>query len=128
MLIPPAPPPPSKAVGVDALGMTMRFGSFTALDNVSISIPAGSFHALLGENGAGKSTLVKCIMGFYHATSGSLSVGGREAAIASPRDASRTSPFAATQMPAWVAWSDGRGKGVRTTPQALAGVERKDNL
>nr|WP_246454172.1 ABC transporter ATP-binding protein [Rhizobium soli] len=67
--------------------MTMRFGAFTALDDVSISVPAGSFHALLGENGAGKSTLVKCIMGFYHATSGSLSVDGREVAIASPRDA-----------------------------------------
>nr|WP_304655105.1 ABC transporter ATP-binding protein [Neorhizobium galegae] len=67
--------------------MTMRFGSFTALDNVSISVPAGSFHALLGENGAGKSTLVKCIMGFYHATSGSLSVDGREVSVASPKDA-----------------------------------------
>nr|WP_206116655.1 ABC transporter ATP-binding protein [Rhizobium laguerreae] len=67
--------------------MAMRFGSFTALDNVSIAVPAGSFHALLGENGAGKSTLVKCIMGFYHATSGSLSVDGREVAVASPKDA-----------------------------------------
>lgn len=80
-------PQTGKAVGIETLGMTMRFGSFTALDDVSISIPAGSFHALLGENGAGKSTLVKCIMGFYHATAGSLSVEGREVEIASPRDA-----------------------------------------
>ncbi|MBP2447747.1 ABC transporter ATP-binding protein [Rhizobium leguminosarum] len=80
-------PKAGKAIGIDTLGMTMRFGSFTALDNVSIAVPAGSFHALLGENGAGKSTLVKCIMGFYHATSGSLSVDGREVAIGSPKDA-----------------------------------------
>ena len=80
-------PRSGKAVGVDTLDMTMRFGSFTALDHVSINIAAGSFHALLGENGAGKSTLVKCIMGFYHATSGSLSVDGREVSIASPKDA-----------------------------------------
>ncbi|KAB1087139.1 ABC transporter ATP-binding protein [Neorhizobium galegae] len=80
-------PQTGKAVGIETLGMTMRFGSFTALDNVSISVPAGSFHALLGENGAGKSTLVKCIMGFYHATSGSLSVDGREVSVASPKDA-----------------------------------------
>ncbi|MCJ9752209.1 ABC transporter ATP-binding protein [Neorhizobium sp. BETTINA12A] len=80
-------PQAGKAVGIETLGMTMRFGSFTALDNVSISVPAGSFHALLGENGAGKSTLVKCIMGFYHATSGSLSVDGREVSVASPKDA-----------------------------------------
>jgi ABC-type glutathione transport system ATPase component len=53
--------------------MTMRFGAFTALDDVSIRIEPGTFHALLGENGAGKSTLVKCMMGFYHATSGRCS-------------------------------------------------------
>jgi simple sugar transport system ATP-binding protein len=80
-------PPRGKAVGIQTLGMTMRFGSFTALDHVSIDVPAGSFHALLGENGAGKSTLVKCIMGFYHQTSGSLSVEGREVAVGSPKDA-----------------------------------------
>jgi simple sugar transport system ATP-binding protein len=80
-------PQAGKAVGIQTIGMTMRFGGFTALDNVSVDIPAGTFHALLGENGAGKSTLVKCIMGFYHQTSGSLSVDGREVAVASPRDA-----------------------------------------
>lgn len=80
-------PARGKAVGIQTHDMTMRFGSFTALDHVSIDVPAGSFHALLGENGAGKSTLVKCIMGFYHQTSGSLSVGDREVAIGSPKDA-----------------------------------------
>ena len=80
-------PQAGKAVGIETLGMTMRFGSFTALDHVSVNIPAGTFHALLGENGAGKSTLVKCIMGFYHQTSGSLSVDGREVAVTSPKDA-----------------------------------------
>jgi ABC-type uncharacterized transport system ATPase subunit len=80
-------PQAGKAVGIQTIGMTMRFGGFTALDNVSVDIPAGTFHALLGENGAGKSTLVKCIMGFYHQTSGSLSVDGREVAVGSPKDA-----------------------------------------
>lgn len=75
------------ALEVSTFGMTMRFGGFTALDDVSIHIAPGSFHALLGENGAGKSTLVKCMMGFYHATSGQMTVGGREAKIADPRDA-----------------------------------------
>ncbi|MGG6897629.1 ABC transporter ATP-binding protein [Rhizobium sp. BR 315] len=80
-------PQAGKAVGIETHEMTMRFGSFTALDHVSVSIPAGTFHALLGENGAGKSTLVKCLMGFYHQTSGSLSVDGHEVAVASPKDA-----------------------------------------
>ncbi len=75
------------ALGVETVGMTMRFGGFTALDNVSIGIAPGSFHALLGENGAGKSTLVKCMMGFYHATSGQMMVGGREVEVPDPRTA-----------------------------------------
>ena len=80
-------PLPSGAFGVDAIAMTMRFGDFTALDQVELKVRPGSFHALLGENGAGKSTLVKCIMGYYRPTEGAVLVGGREQAIANPRDA-----------------------------------------
>jgi simple sugar transport system ATP-binding protein len=75
------------AIGVETLHMTMRFGGFTALDDCSIKIAPGSFHALLGENGAGKSTLVKCMMGFYHAVSGEMLVDGREARITDPKAA-----------------------------------------
>ena len=72
---------------LQTIGMTKVFGAFTALDDVSIDVKAGSFHALLGENGAGKSTLVKCIMGFYNATRGSVLLDGQEKSIRSPRDA-----------------------------------------
>jgi ABC-type uncharacterized transport system ATPase subunit len=75
------------ALGVETVGMTMRFGAFTALDHVSIGVEPGSFHALLGENGAGKSTLVKCMMGFYHATDGQMMVDGREVAVPDPKAA-----------------------------------------
>lgn len=87
MIIPPPPPATDKAVEVETIGMTMRFGAFTALDDVSIKVAAGSFHALLGENGAGKSTLVKCVMGFYHPSAGQIMVDRHEVSIASPRDA-----------------------------------------
>src|SRR3954447_15210442 len=80
-------PLPSGPLGVDAIAMTMRFGNFTALDSVELKVRPGSFHALLGENGAGKSTLVKCIMGYYHPTEGEIMVGGRQQAIANPKDA-----------------------------------------
>ncbi|SLN15396.1 ABC transporter ATP-binding protein [Roseisalinus antarcticus] len=78
---------PRGAITVEAVHMTMKFGDFTALDDVSIKIRAGSFHALLGENGAGKSTLVKCIMGFYHATSGEMLVEGFDAQMTDPKAA-----------------------------------------
>ena len=58
--------------------MTKIFGPLVALDDVSIKVEAGSFHALLGENGAGKSTLVKCIMGFYYADKGAVLLDGKE--------------------------------------------------
>lgn len=67
--------------------MTKRFGTLTALDNVSMHLKPGTFHALLGENGAGKSTLVKCIMGFYTPTSGEVLIDNQLRSIASPRDA-----------------------------------------
>jgi general nucleoside transport system ATP-binding protein len=76
-----------KSPGVEAVAMTMRFGDFTALDNVELKVRPGTFHALLGENGAGKSTLVKCIMGYYHPTAGDVLVGGREQVIANPKQA-----------------------------------------
>ena len=80
---------PGGAVGVEAVGMTMRFGDFAALDKVTLNVRPGTFHALLGENGAGKSTLVKCIMGFYHATEGGLLIDGHEENVRDPVDAQR---------------------------------------
>ena len=83
-------PPPQEHTGaarVEMLNFSKRFGALQALDDVSMTVEAGSFHALLGENGAGKSTLVKALIGFYSADTGSVMVDGREQAIHSPRDA-----------------------------------------
>jgi general nucleoside transport system ATP-binding protein len=78
---------PSSTFGVEALGMTKRFGEFTALDAVTFKVVAGTFHALLGENGAGKSTLVKCIMGYYQPDAGEVLVNDRKEFISNPRTA-----------------------------------------
>jgi simple sugar transport system ATP-binding protein len=71
---------------VEFIGATKRFGTLTALDNVSIKVQPGSVHALLGENGAGKSTLVKCLVGFYSADGGQITYDDREVAIRNPHD------------------------------------------
>ena len=81
--------PVPQALGLAASGLTKRFGSFTALEDVSLDVAPGSVHALLGENGAGKSTLVKCIMGYYAADAGEVRIDGAPATIANPKDAHR---------------------------------------
>jgi len=72
------------ALALATYQLTKRFGAFTALDQVSLTVAPGTVHALLGENGAGKSTLVKCIVGYQRADDGSVLIDGREHDIASP--------------------------------------------
>ena len=80
-------PPLGAAPILEAAGVTKIFSGVTVLHDVSLKLPAGTVHALLGENGAGKSTLVKCIMGYYRADGGTVMVRGNPARIRSPRDA-----------------------------------------
>jgi len=75
------------APSLELIGFTKRFGAMAALDDVSVKIRAGAFHALLGENGAGKSTLVKCAMGYYAADQGQILLNDHEVEIAHPRQA-----------------------------------------
>ena len=75
---------PARALALDTYQLTKRFGSFTALDSVSLQVAPGTVHALLGENGAGKSTLVKCVSGFQRPDGGSILIDGREHDIANP--------------------------------------------
>ena len=79
--------PGASALGLEAVGISMRFGNVVALDDVSLRVEEGTVHALLGENGAGKSTLVKCLMGFHRMTTGQVVIDRREVEIPDPRAA-----------------------------------------
>jgi methyl-galactoside transport system ATP-binding protein len=59
-------------------GICKSFPGVKALDNVSLTVRAGTVHALMGENGAGKSTLMKCLFGVYNKDEGHIYLEGKE--------------------------------------------------
>jgi ABC-type sugar transport system ATPase subunit len=69
--------------------ITKRFPGVLALDDVSVEVAEGSFHALCGENGAGKSTLGKILAGIYQADAGDVTLFGRPMKAAGPEAALR---------------------------------------
>ena len=63
---------------VEVKNLSKRYGSITALDNVSFTADTGEILGLLGPNGAGKSTTMNIITGFISSTEGSVSVEGSD--------------------------------------------------
>lgn len=57
-------------------GVTKRFGAFTAVDNLSLTVPSGSIYGFLGQNGAGKTTTIRMVMSIFRQDEGTISVLG----------------------------------------------------
>ncbi|GAA2141328.1 ABC transporter ATP-binding protein [Glycomyces algeriensis] len=68
-------------------GLTKKFGSFTADDDIDLVVEPGQIHAVLGENGAGKSTLMNMLYGILTPTSGEILIDGEPVAFGGPGDA-----------------------------------------
>lgn len=62
---------------LETRGLTKRYGSTTALQNVDLSLPSGKIIGLLGPNGSGKTTLLKIVAGLLTPTAGSVLVEGK---------------------------------------------------
>jgi len=66
--------------------VTKRFGSFVALDRVSVEVATGSLTALLGPSGSGKSTLLRVIAGLEAPDGGSVAIAGEDMTARPPQD------------------------------------------
>jgi len=62
---------------IETIELTKRFDSFTALDQVNLTVRQGSVYGLVGPNGAGKTTLIRHLAGVYSPTSGEVLVDGK---------------------------------------------------
>lgn len=69
---------------IEMKNITKKFGTFTANDNIDLTVHIGEIHALLGENGAGKSTLMNILYGLYLPTSGEVYINEKEVNIINP--------------------------------------------
>ena len=63
---------------LELMSVTKSFGSFLAVDDLDLTIPAGSFFALLGPSGCGKTTTLRMVAGLEQPTSGTVCIGGRD--------------------------------------------------
>jgi len=61
---------------IQLTNLTKRYGKFTAVNEISLEIPAGTLYGLLGPNGAGKTTTMRMIAGILRPTSGTVTVAG----------------------------------------------------
>lgn len=69
---------------VSVMGITVRFGGLTAVNNFSFDVERGKIHALIGPNGAGKSTLFNCISRYYQPNSGHITIDGQDVTALTP--------------------------------------------
>jgi simple sugar transport system ATP-binding protein len=75
---------------VELKGITKRFGSFTANDQINLVVEPGEIHCLLGENGAGKSTLMNVLFGLLRAEEGEILIDGKPVNFANSGEAVRS--------------------------------------
>ncbi|MDQ3592684.1 MAG: ATP-binding cassette domain-containing protein, partial [Actinomycetota bacterium] len=75
-----APPPGD----LQLLSLTKRFGEFTAVDDLDLVVPAGSFFALLGPSGCGKTTTLRMVAGLEVPTTGEVRLGEQDITWAKP--------------------------------------------
>ncbi len=77
-------PAPAAAPDLEVRAVSKRFAAHAAVNELSFSVPRGSFFSILGPSGCGKTTLLRMIAGFIQPDSGAIAIGGRDMAHVPP--------------------------------------------
>lgn len=80
---------PGTPPAIELRGISKSFGPVQANRDISMVVPRGTIHGIVGENGAGKSTLMSILYGFYRPDAGAILIGGRDAGITDSQSAIR---------------------------------------
>jgi len=84
---------------LEVQGLVKRFGGFTALNRVSLSVKAGERFGLIGPNGSGKTTLINCVSGALPVDGGTIRFDGREITALPPHQRTRLGIVRSFQIP-----------------------------
>ena len=84
---------------LEVQGLVKRFGGFTALNGVTLSVKAGERFGLIGPNGSGKTTLINCVSGVLPVNGGAIRFDGREITALPPHQRTRLGIVRTFQIP-----------------------------
>jgi putrescine transport system ATP-binding protein len=107
-------------------GVTKRFGTFTAVDNVTLKIFKGELFALLGGSGCGKSTLLRMLAGFETPTSGKITIDGQDMAGIPPYERPVNMMFQSYALFPHMTVEKNIGYGLKH--ENMSDAERKDRV
>lgn len=110
---------------LDCSGLTKRFGEVTAVDDVSFSVPPGSFFSILGPSGCGKTTIMRMIAGFLEPTSGEIRIKGRSVLDVPPNKRQVNMVFQHLALFPMMNVSQNIGYGLRRAGESKATIKRK---
>ncbi|MFD0860478.1 ABC transporter ATP-binding protein [Roseovarius aquimarinus] len=113
------------APDLECTHLTRRFGETLAVDDVSFSVPAGSFFSILGPSGCGKTTIMRMIAGFLEPSSGDIAIKGRSVLDVPPNKRPVNMVFQHLALFPMMNVEDNIGYGLRRAGNSKAEIARK---
>lgn len=110
---------------LETVRLTKKFADFTAVDDVSFTVPAGSFFSILGPSGCGKTTIMRMIAGFLEPSTGDIKIKGRSVLGVAPNKRPVNMVFQHLALFPMMNIAENIGYGLRRQKRPKAEIARK---